>query len=115
MAGKDLVGSLFFYDNHLLYRKLYTYYDCDIATMPEFVYEEVKMTMGAKMKKSRSSEDGVITEHFDFLVENVNKNLKRSLSWAPSHGAWLLACRTYGCFVSMANVVASWLKPNRLC
>ena len=39
-----------------------------------------------------------IGEHFDFVVENTNKKLKKNLSWAPTKMSWMIACRTMELF-----------------
>ena len=71
------------------------------------------MTIGTKVAgKGLNSEDSP-GENFDFNVEHVNKNLKSSLIWAPTNGAWLLACRTYDLFMSLTSVAAKWINLFR--
>ena len=96
MEGKELVAPLFFARNHPLCRKVNLFLDFDLATMPRYMFEQFKATIGLKVANKGSS-DVQSCEHFDFVVESVNKKIKSNLSWAPTNKQWLTACRTYSC------------------
>ena len=109
-AGKDLVAPLFFFSNHPLYRKLFLFNNFDVALMPEFIWYEYKKTIGVKIKGKGASNEEDIGENLDFCVENVNKQLKNTLMWAPTKSAWLIACRTFNFGVALANSLLEWVK-----
>ena len=76
----------------------------DMALMPDFAYSKIKRTIGLKTKDKGCMEDGeAVCEHYDFIVENYNKLIKQSLSWAPSLYHWLSACRTFNLASAMTK------------
>ena len=77
--------------------------DYDMACMPEYMWSLVSNTIGVKVQSRGGADDDDTAENYDFCVENINKNLKDSLSWAPSKMTWLIACRTYNLCVSLSK------------
>lgn len=114
LAGKSLVTPLIFSQNHPMYRKLFLYWDFDLAQMPPCMYEHVKDTIGLKVegKGCEDDPDGGL-EHFDFCLENVNKQLKKNLSWAPTDSTWLIACRTHDLVERLTNNFSQYFKISR--
>ena len=108
-----MVKSLFFAKAHPLYRKLYLFLDFDLAQMPQPMYEQYKSMIGLKVE-SKGGSDMACCEGFDFVVENVNKALKQNLSWAPSHKAWLTACRSYNFTSKLMSTFNTWLPLSKL-
>ena len=113
-TGKEMVSSIFFYANHPLYRKIYLYFDMDVAMMPDYAYTIIKQTIGMKTteKGSQNDEDSV-GEHIDFHVEAINKRIKAGLTWAPSYYLWLAACRTYSVATSLTKTMNKWFNYKR--
>ena len=64
--------------------------------MPLFMLDRFKATIGLKVE-NKGGTDIQSCEHFDFVVESINKKIKANLSWAPTNKQWLTACRTLGC------------------
>ena len=96
------------------YRKLYLYLDFDLATMPEFMYNHYRNTAGLKIKDKGCAEDpDVCGEHFDFILENINKMIKQNLDGAPTNNAWLTACRTHDLTQSIKNNFSKHFKLSR--
>ena len=100
-----MVSSIFFYANHPLYRKIYLYFDMDVAMMPDYAYTIIKQTIGMK-----TTEKGC---QIDFHVEAVNKRIKAGLTWAPSYYLWLAACRTYSVATSLTKTMNKWFNYKR--
>ena len=113
-CGKQLVMPIFFANIHPQYRKLNLYFDFDMALMPGYMYNQIKRTIGLKEEDKGSLDDESNGEHFDFIVECVNKRLKSNLSWAPSHLLWLSACRTFDFALSLSKNMNRWFKFIRL-
>ena len=103
LCGKDLLGQLFFSQNHPIYRKLYLYMDIDRVSMPEYMREQSDKLVGIKVegKGCDKLEEPNIGENFYFCVEAVNKSIKANLHWAPSQWTWMVACRTFSVFVEL--------------
>ena len=59
----------------------------------------------------KGSEKDCALEHLDFCVEWANKELKQNLVWAPTHRAWLAACR---CFDFFGSIVKKFRSCNLL-
>ena len=112
-CGKQMVMPLFFFGNHPIYRKLCLYYDFDLACMPGYMYEEIRRTIGLRIEDKGNLEEDDNGEHFDFVVEAVNKRIKNNLSWAPSYLLWLAACRTYDLACSMTKNMNAWFSFSR--
>ena len=110
LCGKNLLGQLFFTGNHPMYRKLYTYMDYDMACMPEYMWNTVSNTIGVKVQGRGGVDDDDTAENYDFCVEDINKKLKNSMSWAPSKMTWLIACRTYNLCVSLSKKACKWMQ-----
>ena len=111
-TGKSMAKDLFFAKSHPLYRKLNLFLDFDLAQMPKDMYEQYKSMIGLKVE-SKGGSDMSCCEGFDFVVENVNKALKEHLSWAPSHKAWLTACRSYNFTCDLMSKFNTWLPLSR--
>ena len=109
IAGKTAVAPLFFAKQHPLYRKVNLYLDIDLACMPTFMKNHFKTTVGVKVR-NKGTDDSHTCEHFDFVVESVNKKLKAHLSWAPTNKQWLSACRTHGYTESMISNYNKWFN-----
>ena len=84
--------------------------DFDWATMPEFMWDEVRKTIGVKINGRGATEGEGVAENFDFVVEDINKKLKNSLTWAPSKKNWLIACRTYNLCTTLSKMVSKWTE-----
>ena len=112
IAGKTAVAPLFFAKQHPLYRKVNLYLDIDLACMPKFMKNHFKTTVGVKVR-NKGTDDSHTCEHFDFVVESVNKKLKAHLSWAPTNKQWLSACRTHGYTESMISNYNKWFNCSR--
>ena len=78
------------------------------------LYNQIKRTIGLKVADKGSLDDESNGEHFNFIVECVNKQLKSNLSWAPSHLLWLSACRTYDFALTLTKNMNRWFKFIRL-
>ena len=114
LAGKNLLSPLFFGKNHPMYRKLFVYLDFDLAQMPESMYTHFKETIGLKVENKGCEKDpDVSCEHFDFILENVNKKLKQNLSWAPNDSTWLVSCRTHDMIVNLENNFDNYFNLTR--
>lgn len=111
-VGKSMLKNLFFAKQHPIYRKLNLYLDFDLAQMPLEMYQQYKSTIGLKIE-GKGSSDKTTCEGFDFIVEWVNKDLKQHLSWAPSHKAWLNACRSFNLTKDLLSSINQWLPISR--
>ena len=78
------------------------------------LYNQIKRTIGLKVADKGSLDDKSNGEHFNFIVECVNKQLNSNLSWAPSHLLWLSACRTYDFALTLTKNMNRWFKFIRL-
>ena len=102
-TGKNLLSPLFFAKNHPIYRKIYLYLDFDLAQQPEEIYRQFTKTVGLKIEDKGKMDGEAKYEHYDFVLEDVNKKIKTNLSWAPTDYMWLHACRTYDFIKRMAK------------
>ena len=110
--GKDLLGELFFVQNHPNYRKLFHYMDFERATMPKHLLEVSDKTIGV-LVKDKGINDESLGEAYDFCVEDVNQKLKQNLGSAPAGHTWLIACRSYKFFQHFKKSLNQWLKFSR--
>ena len=64
--------------------------DFDVACMPEYMWKTVSQTIGVRVHGRGAIEEEGNAENFDFCVEDINKKIKNSLSWAPTKMTWVL-------------------------
>ena len=84
--------------------------DFDAACMPEYMWKTVSQTIGVRVHGRGAIEEEGNAENFDFCVEDINKKIKNSLSWAPTKMTWVIACRTFDLCVALSKKVSKWTE-----
>ena len=112
-VGKSLLSPIIFGRNHPMYRKVYLFFDMDMAQMPPEIYSQVKDTFGLKIMNKGKNDSETRAEHYDFILENVNKKIKSNLNWAPSNLDWLFSCRSYGLVENLIKNFNKYFDFNR--
>ena len=96
------------------YRKIYLYFDMDMALMPDFAYSMIKRTIGLKTAdKGYRDDNQSVCEPYSFVVESYNKLIKQFLSWGPSLYHWLSACRTFNIAAVMTKNLNKFFNFKR--
>ena len=82
-------------------------------SMPKCIREDVDKMVGESVKDKGPDKEGKKLEHYDFCVENINKNLKMNLTSAPSKVAWVISCRAKEFFDKVFKNTDTWLHFSR--
>ena len=112
LCEKDLLGRLFFTQNHPQYRKLVMFMEIDRIRMPDIIRKQTDDMVGMKVV-GKGCENDNVGEHFDFVIEYINNKIFKNLIWAPSKAAWILACRTYALLVGLTKSINTYLRCVR--